>query len=52
MTRTDLHLFGKYLRRWGPQVKMTVKTQQFVKPVPVKAYGRPPSIESQKGKSD
>eukprot|EP00386_Alphamonas_edax_P007998 GDKI01026364.1.p1 GENE.GDKI01026364.1~~GDKI01026364.1.p1 ORF type:complete len:285 (+),score=62.43 GDKI01026364.1:155-1009(+) len=42
-------LFGKYLRLWGKGMARGFKKGQITKPIPVKAYGRPPSASSQMG---
>ncbi|KAL8436445.1 hypothetical protein ACSSS7_001737 [Eimeria intestinalis] len=42
-------LFGKYLRYLGRGAQKGFKKKQVLPPIPVKAYGRPPSAASQCG---
>ncbi|CDJ50711.1 hypothetical protein, conserved [Eimeria brunetti] len=42
-------LFGKYLRCLGRGAQKGFKKKQILPPIPVKAYGRPPSAASQCG---
>lgn len=42
-------LFGKYLRCLGRSAQKGFKKKQIIAPIPVKAYGRPPSAASQCG---
>ncbi|XP_026191180.1 uncharacterized protein LOC34622077 [Cyclospora cayetanensis] len=42
-------LFGKYLRCLGRTAQKGFKKKQILAPIPVKAYGRPPSAASQCG---
>lgn len=42
-------LFGKYLRYLGRSAQKGFKKKQVLAPIPVKAYGRPPSAASQTG---
>ncbi|CDJ42249.1 hypothetical protein, conserved [Eimeria tenella] len=42
-------LFGKYLRGLGKTAQKGFKKKQILAPIPVKAYGRPPSAASQCG---
>lgn len=44
-----LHLFGKYLRDKPFPVRHFLRNDQFVRPIPVKAYGRAPTAPSQTG---
>lgn len=43
----NLNLFGAYLQRVSRKLQKGFKRTQLTKPIPVKAYGRPPSASSQ-----
>jgi len=43
----NLSLFGAYLQNVGKKLQEGFKKTQITKPIPVKAYGRPPSASSQ-----
>eukprot|EP00921_Rhytidocystis_pertsovi_P026550 GHVQ01042836.1.p1 GENE.GHVQ01042836.1~~GHVQ01042836.1.p1 ORF type:complete len:283 (-),score=19.90 GHVQ01042836.1:321-1169(-) len=45
----NLSLFGKYLRYVGEGGRKSFKRRNITQPIPVKAYGRPPSAASQTG---